>query len=65
MKSATCSKSDTVNPLDVNAGDPSLIPPGLKAFLSPGTVFLLAVIEHMSSTWSTRFPSIPAKDDEY
>jgi hypothetical protein len=28
--------------LDVNAGDPILIPPGVMADLSPGTVFLLA-----------------------
>ena len=38
---------------------PSLSPPGLRALLSPGHVFLFAVIEDISKTFSTRAPSIP------
>lgn len=38
---------------------PSLRPPGVRALLSPGQVFLLAVIDTSSSTLSARAPSIP------
>lgn len=38
---------------------PSLRPPGVRALLSPGQVFLLAVIDTSSSTLSARAPSMP------
>ena len=38
---------------------PNLSPPGFKALLSPGQVFLFAVIDAISRTFSTRAPSIP------
>lgn len=38
---------------------PNLSPPGLRALLSPGQVFLFAVMDAISSTFSTRAPSIP------
>lgn len=38
---------------------PSLSPPGFRALLSPGHVFLFAVIDAISRTFSTRAPSIP------
>ena len=44
MNSATCSKSVGPKPREVKAGVPMRIPPGMKADLSPGTVFLLMAI---------------------
>ena len=38
---------------------PSLRPPGVRALLSPGQVFLLAVIDTNSRTLSARAPSMP------
>lgn len=38
---------------------PNLSPPGFNALLSPGQVFLFAVIDAISRTFSTRAPSIP------
>ncbi len=38
---------------------PSLRPPGVTALLSPGQVFLLAVMDTSSRTLSARAPSIP------
>lgn len=38
---------------------PSRSPPGVRALLSPGQVFLLAVMETSSRTLSARAPSIP------
>ena len=38
---------------------PSLSPPGLRALLSPGQVFLLTVMLESSQTLSTLEPSIP------
>lgn len=38
---------------------PSLSPPGVRALLSPGQVFLLAVIDTSSNTLSARAPSMP------
>lgn len=38
---------------------PSLSPPGVRALLSPGQVFLLAVIDTSSRTLSARAPSMP------
>lgn len=38
---------------------PRRIPPGVRALLSPGQVFLLAVMETSSRTLSARAPSIP------
>lgn len=38
---------------------PSLRPPGVRALLSPGQVFLLAVIDTSSRTLSARAPSMP------
>lgn len=40
-KLAISTKSFSSIPLVVIAGEPVLIPPGFKALLSPGTVFLL------------------------
>jgi hypothetical protein len=37
---------------------PTRIPPGIKALLSPGMVFLFAAILTNSRTLSTRAPSI-------
>lgn len=56
MNSATLWKSDAVKPLEVNAGVPSLTPEGFRADLSPGHVFLFAVIEICSSVYSTLDP---------
>lgn len=56
---ATCLKSFSVNPLEVRAGAPIRNPPGTKADLSPGTVFLLAAMWPNSKTLSTLLPSTP------
>mmetsp|Transcript_4710 Transcript_4710/g.11943 ORF Transcript_4710/g.11943 Transcript_4710/m.11943 type:complete len:206 (+) Transcript_4710:461-1078(+) len=58
-KSATCTKSCSMNPLVVRAGVPILMPPGTRALVSPGTVFLLAAMWASSMTRSTRDPSTP------
>ena len=52
-KSATESKSDSMKPRDVNAGEPMRMPPGTIALLSPGTVFLFSAMCASSSTRST------------
>jgi hypothetical protein len=51
--------SFSLKPLVVKAGVPNRIPPGLKADLSPGTVFLLQAIDISSSTFSARDPLSP------
>ena len=52
MNSATCSKSVGPKPREVRAGVPIRIPPGMKADLSPGTVFLLmAICERWLTHW--------------
>ncbi len=59
MNSTTFSKSASFMSLDVSAGVPSLKPPGRRALLSPGHVFLLTAILISSSTFSARAPSQP------
>lgn len=78
MNEATCLKSSAVKPLDVSAGVPNLTPDGFRADLSPGHVFLLAVIDNSSSINSTLDPvrfcglkstnnkcvSVPSRNDD-
>uniref|UniRef100_A0A6B0UUH1 Uncharacterized protein n=1 Tax=Ixodes ricinus TaxID=34613 RepID=A0A6B0UUH1_IXORI len=59
MKSITWWKSFSLKFLDVSAGAPRRIPPGTRADLSPGQVFLLAVRLHSFMTDSSRAPSRP------
>mmetsp|Transcript_21863 Transcript_21863/g.70613 ORF Transcript_21863/g.70613 Transcript_21863/m.70613 type:complete len:232 (-) Transcript_21863:166-861(-) len=59
MKWATASKSSSTKPREVSAGVPTRMPPGMKADLSPGTVFLLRATLAISRTDSTRAPSMP------
>mmetsp|Transcript_7177 Transcript_7177/g.12489 ORF Transcript_7177/g.12489 Transcript_7177/m.12489 type:complete len:210 (+) Transcript_7177:160-789(+) len=60
--SATFAKSSSVNPREVRAGAPIRIPPGVKAEVSPGIVFLFVAMQASSRTRSTRAPSIPRDD---
>ena len=55
---ATCSKSLVSSPLVVKAGLPNLSPCGVKALLSPGTVFLFTNKRDKLHTASTLAPSI-------
>uniref|UniRef100_A0A6B0U405 Putative secreted protein n=1 Tax=Ixodes ricinus TaxID=34613 RepID=A0A6B0U405_IXORI len=59
MNSATMAMSCSLSPLVVRAGVPSRMPPGLRALLSPGTVFLLQAMDMSSSTRSARDPLSP------
>jgi hypothetical protein len=45
MNLMICTKSPSLHPLVVMAGLPILIPDGMRALLSPGTVFLLMEID--------------------
>ena len=58
IKSTIISKSFSLRPRVVNAGEPILIPLGLKADLSPGTEFLLIEISTKSHIFSTLLPVI-------
>lgn len=54
-----CKKSPYLQPRVVMAGLPILIPEGMRALLSPGTVFLLIAIEISFMTASILPPSTP------
>ena len=56
--SPTFLKSFSLNPRDVNDGEPNLIPPGLNADLSPGTEFLFIEISTNSANLSILLPDI-------
>ena len=58
-KAATVSMSASSMPLVVKAGVPSLIPPGVRADLSPTTLFLFVVMCIKSKIFSTLEPVRP------
>ncbi|KAA6419642.1 MAG: hypothetical protein FRX49_10366 [Trebouxia sp. A1-2] len=58
-KSAILTKSSCLKPLVVRAGVPMRTPPGMMADLSPGTLFLLRVMEARSRTLCALAPSTP------
>lgn len=59
MKFATTLKSISSNPREVNAGVPSRIPLGFVISVSPGMVFLLMLMLHLSKTFSATAPFTP------
>merc|ERR1712078_658509 len=58
-KSATFSKSASWKPREVRAGVPMRMPPGTRALVSPGTVFLFTAMCAISMMRSARAPSTP------
>ena len=62
-RSAIFSKSASLRPREVMAGEPMRTPPGVRALTSPTTAFLFSVMWHRSHAFSTLLPVRPCKTE--